>query len=118
MPFKDIRLLLQDILDSIADIEEFVQGMDYAAYLLDSKTQAAVERKLLIVSEAAIRLGEAAPALCPSIDWKDVRGLGNRIRHEYQSIQDEMIWKIVKDDLPPLKAAVEAALASSEATEP
>ena len=56
MPFEDARSHFDDILESIRMIEEFVQQMDLATFRLDQKTQAAVERKMLVISEAAIRL--------------------------------------------------------------
>jgi len=77
MPFRDARLLLGDILESIRFIEQFVYGMDLDAYRSDEKTQSAVERKLLIISEAAIRLKDEAEVLCPGVPWRDIRGSGN-----------------------------------------
>ena len=57
MPFREPTLSLRDILDGVDMIVEFVGGMDLEAFREDPKTVAAVERKLLLVSEAAIRLG-------------------------------------------------------------
>jgi uncharacterized protein with HEPN domain len=114
MPFEDARSSLEDILDSIRLIQQFVRGMDLEAYRRDEKTQAAVERKLLIVSEAAIRMKEGAEALCPGIPWRDIRGSGNWLRHQYDSVDVETIWDTIQDGLPPLKAAVEKALGSTE----
>jgi uncharacterized protein with HEPN domain len=65
---------LRDIYESIIQIEEFVRGMDPDSYRVDEKTQAAVERKILIISEAAIRLGEEAEVICPGLPWRDIRG--------------------------------------------
>lgn len=110
MPFEDVRLHLSDILDAIRSIEEFVSGMDLAAYAADERTQAAVERKILIISEAAIRLGDAAETVCPEIPWRDIRGIGNWLRHQYDRIDAETIWNTIQDDFPPLKIAVERAL--------
>jgi uncharacterized protein with HEPN domain len=56
MPFEDARSHLEDILASVRLIEKFVDGTDFDGYCRDEKTQAAVERKLLIISEAAVRL--------------------------------------------------------------
>jgi hypothetical protein len=64
MPFDDARSYFEDILESIRLIKEFVRGMDLEAYRADEKTQAAVERKMLIISEAAIRLKDDGEALC------------------------------------------------------
>lgn len=55
MPFEDAKSHLRDILQSILFIEQFVSGMNLDAYAEDYKTQAAVERKMLVISEAAIR---------------------------------------------------------------
>jgi uncharacterized protein with HEPN domain len=113
MPFEDARSHLEDILDSIHSIQQFVLGMDRESYCHDEKTQAAVERKLLILSEAAIRLKDNAEVLCPEIPWRDIRGSGNWLRHQYDSVDLETIWNTVQDGLPPLKAAIEKALAAA-----
>jgi uncharacterized protein with HEPN domain len=67
-------------------------------------------RKLLVISEAAIRLGEEAEHLCPDVPWREIRGIGNWIRHQYDRIELPTLWKTVRADLPPLKAAVLRAL--------
>jgi uncharacterized protein with HEPN domain len=90
MPFEDARTHLTDILESIQSIERFVHGMDLETYGNDERTQAAVERKLLILSEAAVRLKEKAEALCPGVPWRDIRGIGNWLRHEYDRVEVEI----------------------------
>ena len=72
----------------------------------------AVERKLLIVREAAIRLGAEAELLCPDQPWRDIRCIGNHLRHSYERVDLETIWNAVADDLPPLKAGVHSAIAA------
>jgi uncharacterized protein with HEPN domain len=114
MPFEDVQSILRDILESILSIEKFIQGMVLESYAQDEKTQAAVERKMLVVSEAAVRLGDRAESLCPGIPWRDVRGIGNWLRHRYDRVEVETIWNTIQDDLPPLRKAVEKALADME----
>lgn len=74
MPFKDTGRHLRDILDSIDLINEFVRGMDLSTYQRDEKTQAAVERKMQILTEAVVRLEMDDPEAFPEIDWKAYRG--------------------------------------------
>lgn len=114
MPFKSPSTSLRDISDAIGMIEEFTLGMDLEAFRQDAKTVAAVERKLLVISELAIRLGEQDPLLCPEIPWDKVRGTGNWLRHQYERINLETIWATVRSDLPSLKAAVVSTLASTK----
>lgn len=114
MPFEDSKSNLRDILEGIVRIEEFVAEMKLHEYLQDWKTQAALERKMLVISEAAIRLKEGADVLCPGVPWREIRGIGNWLRHQYDRVEAETIWNTVKDDLPALKSAVERALATEE----
>jgi uncharacterized protein with HEPN domain len=111
LPFRDPPLLLQDILDAIADIHRFTEGMALETFRTDAKTVAAVERKLLLISEAARRLGDQAETLCPGPPWRDIRGIGNWLRHQYDFVDLETVWRTVTDDLPPLQEAVIQALA-------
>jgi uncharacterized protein with HEPN domain len=59
------RRLFTDIADAIAMIEQFTCGMDFEAFRSNPMAVAAVERKLRIISEAAIRLGDEAERRCP-----------------------------------------------------
>lgn len=80
------------------------------AFRADPKTIAAVERKILVISEAAIRLGDQAESLCPGMPWHNIRGIGNWLRHQYDRVDIDTLWNPVTADLPPLKAAVARAL--------
>jgi uncharacterized protein with HEPN domain len=99
-----------DIVDAIAMIEQFTSGMDFEAFRSNPMAVAAVERKLQIISEAAIRLGDEAERRCPDVPWRDIRGIGNQLRHAYERIDLNTIWIAVTDDVPVLKAAVQRAL--------
>jgi len=118
LPFSEASLSLTDILDAILAIEQFTQGMDLDSFRQDPKTIAAVERKLQVISEAAVRLGERAEALCPGLPWRDIRGIGNWLRHQYDRVDIETIWNTLTRDLPPLKEAVHRALNSPNPTSP
>ena len=110
MPSSNPPQRFQDILDNIARIERFTAGLDLESFIEDEEKLFAVQHALLIISEAAAKLGMMAPELCPEIDWRDVRGLGNRLRHEYHGIDVVRLWRMVERDMPLLKAAAAAAL--------
>ena len=93
LPFRDVTGSLRDIAGAIEMIERFTAGMDFEAFREDPKTISAVERKLLVISEAAIRLGSDAEELIPGPSWRDIRGLGNWLRHQYDRIDPETIWE-------------------------
>jgi uncharacterized protein with HEPN domain len=74
LPFSDPYSCLSDIHQGIAAVEGFIEGMNLEQFCADEKTIAAVERKLSVISEAAVRLGEQGPKLYPDVPWRDVRG--------------------------------------------
>jgi uncharacterized protein with HEPN domain len=78
-------------------IEQFTSGMDFEAFRSSPMAVAAVERKLQIISEAAIRLGSEADRRCPDQPWRDIRGIGNQLRHAYERIELDTIWSTVTD---------------------
>jgi uncharacterized protein with HEPN domain len=106
--------LFTDIADAIAMIGQFTSGMDLEAFRSNPMAVAAVERKLQIISEAAIRLGDEAERRIPDQPWRDIRGIGNHLRHAYERIDLDTLWAAVTDDLPPLNAAILRELAPPE----
>lgn len=110
MPSRDPTQRFEDILDNIAQIQEFTVGMDLSGFVADAKTSNAVERCLERISEAARKLGAEAEEICPGVPWAELRALGNLLRHEYDRVDAGRIWVMIEDDLEPLKAAIAAAL--------
>jgi uncharacterized protein with HEPN domain len=100
----------EDILNDIARIERFTAGMDLQAFSANEQATFAVLHALLILSEAARRLGIDAETQAPEQPWQAIRSLGNVLRHEYEGVDLGAIWRIVADDLPALKRSVERAL--------
>jgi uncharacterized protein with HEPN domain len=92
-----------DIVENIAQIAKYVGTMSRAQFDADVRSRDAVERCLMRLSEAAVRLGGEAERLCPNQPWRDIRGLGNHLRHAYDRIDVDEVWTIIKRDLPALE---------------
>jgi uncharacterized protein with HEPN domain len=114
LPFKRPRTRLQDILYNIEAIRRYTKGLDKKAFLTNDLVVDAVERCLSRISEAAKKLGKQAETLAPDQPWKKIRGLGNYLRHEYDTIRRDDLWVIVRRDLSALHRACEAAIARIE----
>jgi uncharacterized protein with HEPN domain len=89
----------------------FFEGMSFDAFLQDQKTCYAVLRALEIISEASRHLPADMKSRYPDIDWRAVAGAGNVYRHDYDSVDDAVIWHTINNELTPLKAVVAAELA-------
>lgn len=110
LPSKHPRRRFADIIANAEAAQRYTAGMAEEAFLLDDKTVDAVERCLERISEAASKLGAVAETLVPDIPWAQVRALGNKLRHEYDTIDRPVLWKIVEIDLPAILAASRNAL--------
>jgi uncharacterized protein with HEPN domain len=110
MPFRDSKSRLRDICDCVNQIQIFVHGMRLNDYLADARAQAAVERKLLLLSQVATKLGGDGEALCPGLPWTGLRSMGRWLQHQYDHVNPEAVWYTINDELPPLRDAVEKAL--------
>jgi uncharacterized protein with HEPN domain len=110
MPSSRPELRLRNIVENVDLILEFTNDMKFDEFLSDDRTRLAVERCLLIISEAARKLGSEAEDRCPEIPWHRVRGLGNWLRHDYDRMNYPAIWDAIAEDLAILRAACERQL--------
>jgi len=82
----------------------YFQGLgSLDAFEADWQKQWLIERGVEIVSEASRHLTAELKARNPDIPWAKVAGIGNVLRHDYGNIAAAIIWKLVRDDLPPLE---------------
>jgi uncharacterized protein with HEPN domain len=96
--------LLGHIADSIAAIESYTVG-GRGAFLADRLLQDAVIRNFEIIGEAASRLSPAIRNR-PGVPWRKIIAFRNRLIHAYWSVDLPLVWNVIENDLPPLKAEV------------
>ena len=103
MTEKGIKYL-SDIHTALILIEEFTKSTtDFNDYCLDLKTQSAVERQLGIIGEAVNRFDQLHPELSLE-NARKIIGFRNRLIHAYDAVDTSMIWAILVNHLPLLKA--------------
>ena len=110
MPSKNPAQRLRDIVDNIDAIGAFTAGLDLAAFAADRKTVYAVVRALEIVSESSRRLPAEFKDRLPEIDWPAIAAAGNVHRHEYEGVDEALIWHTVRHDLGVLRRVAAAEL--------
>ena len=107
MPRK-VGHAIHDILEAIDRIEQVTRGRDFHQFENSWQLRWLVQRAIEIISEASRALPDELTSRRPEIPWSKVRGIGSVLRHEYSGLSDRIIWNVVIDELPRLKAAVEA----------
>jgi uncharacterized protein with HEPN domain len=101
---------VRDILDAIAEIQDFTRGMDFDKFKDDDKSIRAVEMNFIIIGEAANKIPEEVEEKYPSIPWALMRAMRNRIVHVYFNVDEKLMWDTVQNDLPPLVSELEKLL--------
>ena len=96
---------LGHMIDAMTRIAEATGEIAWAAFEADWQKQWLVERGLEIISEASRHLPDELKARHPTIPWPKIAGIGNILRHGYQSVRPAILWRIVTDDLPTLERA-------------
>ncbi len=100
---RDYKQQLDDILQAITFIREYVKGMDYKAFEADRKTQDAVIRNLEIIGEAARTVPEEVRDKAAEIQWNKIIALRNILIHEYFGVNLKIIWDVIQNKLDALE---------------
>ncbi len=106
---RDLLPLLV-MLESVEKILLYAKGFQTAKDFLWAEDQLRFNASLLLLSnvgENAGKISESTRTAYPTFPWKRVRGLRNRIAHDYTGIDFEMVFDIIQNHIPPLKTAIE-----------
>jgi uncharacterized protein with HEPN domain len=96
---RDIRVYIEDILDSITKIEQYTQTVNEQDFLTNTQLQDAVLRRLEIIGEAVKHIPQAFKDKYPDIPWKKIAGLRDVLIHEYFGVNIHRAWKVAKQDI-------------------
>jgi len=108
---------LVDIIEGIELIRSEMAGVTIEAFGPDRRKRWLVERGIEIISEASRQLGDELKARHPEIPWPKVAAIGNVLRHEYEHVAHDVLWHVVRDDLPPLEQVCRDELARAQAAD-
>ena len=100
---RDVNLFINDIKESINNIEEFSKGLNLEKFSKDKLRQSAIIRQLEIIGEAVKNIPNSFREKFPKIPWKDIAGFRDILSHAYFGVSMERVWNILKIDLPNFK---------------
>jgi uncharacterized protein with HEPN domain len=114
MAEKSLEPHLRDIIGAIEHIYSKVRDIDLETFQDDLDRRRIVERNVEIISEGSRRLSDAMKSSYPEIPWKKVAGIGNILRHDYENVIPDALWKLDHDDLPILESVCREELAKAQ----
>jgi uncharacterized protein with HEPN domain len=102
MSDRSSLLYINDIIDSAEAIFSYTKGVDFSDFLRDRMRYSAVIREFEIIGEAVAKLPDDIKTKYPDVHWQDIKDFRNMLIHEYFGIDLEIVWNVVKEDLPTL----------------
>jgi uncharacterized protein with HEPN domain len=108
---------LMDIVEAIERIRASLNGLSLEGFENSWEKRWLVERGVEIISEASRRLPDELKDCNHGIPWRKVAGIGNVIRHDYERVAPDVLWKLVRDDLPALEKVCRTELVAALARE-
>lgn len=112
-PVKD-KGRLEHIISAINNVLEYTNGISHDEMLANKILCHAVAYNVQIVGEAAYRLSTEFKENHNEIPWRDVVGMRHILVHDYYTVDLEVLWNVVQEDLPPFKQLIETFLSEFE----
>ena len=115
MPLTENDVIrLRHMLDYARKALLFCKGKTRADIEQDEQLMLALVRLVEVIGEAASRTSQNLQEHTPSIPWADIIGTRNRLVHAYFNVDLDVLWEIIKNDLPPLVVELQKIIDESE----
>jgi uncharacterized protein with HEPN domain len=106
-PPRDMVIVLDEMIDHIDYVLAKAQNQSVSEFRANRDFRQSAERSLEVISEASRHLSTELKDAKPEIPWRQVADFGNVLRHSYFGIDANVVWKIIKESLPPLRIALQ-----------
>jgi uncharacterized protein with HEPN domain len=100
------KLYVTDLLESMDNVIEYLDGLTYAEFSNDKMRVDAVLRNIQIMGEAARNISDEIKEMYPEVPWRRIIGLRNIVVHAYFGVDLETIWKIGKENIPDTRPLI------------
>ncbi len=101
---------LLDILNAAKRVLQFAEGLDKSALANNEEKQSAILYQVIVIGEATKRLSSEFRTQHPEIPWKDIAGMRDILAHQYDRLNINTLWDVIKSDIPELLALLEPFL--------
>ena len=106
------RVLVQKIIVYVDDVHQYSKGLSEESFLQDKKTVSACAFAVSQIGELSKELSGELQNAATTIPWKAIKGMRNRIVHNYESVDPTVLWGTVMKSLPELRSQLTELLES------
>ncbi|MBF2075700.1 MAG: DUF86 domain-containing protein [Synechococcales cyanobacterium C42_A2020_086] len=106
---RDLQFLL-DMLQSAELIMTYTTQCEKEQFISNVQLQDAVIRRLLVIAEAARRVSETTRQTLSNISWQEINGMRNRLVHDYDDVNLNIVWEVVQSEIPHLIEELKAQI--------
>jgi uncharacterized protein with HEPN domain len=103
---RNIKLFIEDILESIASIKSFIKNISEESFFKNKLIKSAVVRELEVIGEATKNIPNSFREKYPKIPWREIASTRDKIIHGYFGVNYKIVWKIIKEDLSNLEKQI------------
>lgn len=114
MSRHDPKITLRQVADQARHAQELCAQNTLAGLVTDWQKRAAFERIMEVLGEAVKRLPPELISRYPTVDWRGIAGMRDRVSHGYDSIDHGLLWQAVETRIPGLLQTVEQMLKDLE----
>ncbi len=99
---------LHDMLEAARLIRGYVAGITLEQFWHNSEKRDAVALRISVLGESAHKIDKATETMLPSIPFKSIRGMRNRIAHDYGAVDFKIVWAVTQAEIEPLITVLES----------
>lgn len=103
---KNISLYIEDILESIGKVEEYIGEIKEEDFYRNTQLQDSILRRLEVIGEATKNIPLDFRNKYSVIPWKRMAGMRDVLIHEYFGVNLKRVWRVANKDLPRLKKEI------------
>jgi hypothetical protein len=111
VPPREWRVRVSDIIAAAERALRYTEALTFEEFGADPRSVDAVSYAIVVIGEAAGHVPDAVMRAAPEVPWAEIRGMRNKVAHEYFGVEVKILWQTVREDLPallPLLGAVAA----------
>jgi uncharacterized protein with HEPN domain len=97
---------LHDMLEAATLVRGYMAGVAFEDFWENSEKRDAVALRISVIGESAYRIDGATEKVLPAVPFKELRGMRNRIAHDYGSVDFRIVWEVTQTDIEPLVNAL------------